>query len=89
MAKYIVRASFSPQGMVYTPVEKSADGSAKVVYQSKDGGSERTFDAIDWLTSLVVQFATVRTLKFHHTIIGTEFPYAMPSARVPLNRNML
>ena len=70
LAKYIVRASFSQQRMVYTPAEKSPDGSAKVVYQSKDGGTERTFDAIDWLASLVVHIPNryeqlVRYLGFY------------------------
>lgn len=70
LAKYIVRASFSQQRMVYIPAEKSADGSAKVVYQSKDGRTERTFDAIDWLASLVVHIPNryeqlVRYLGFY------------------------
>ncbi len=54
LAKYIVRASFSRNAWCYVPAEKSADGSAKVVYQSKDGRSEQTFDALDWLARLVV-----------------------------------
>jgi hypothetical protein len=54
LAKYIVRASFSQERMLYIPAEKSADGSAKVVYQSKDGKTEQTFDAPDWLARLVV-----------------------------------
>ena len=40
--------------MLYIPAEKSADGIAKVVYHSKDGKSEQTFDALDWLPMLVV-----------------------------------
>ncbi len=54
LAKYIVRASFSQERMLCIPAEKSADGSAKVVYQSKDGKTEQTFDAPDWLARLVV-----------------------------------
>ena len=53
-AKHIVRASFSRERMLYIPAEKSADGSAKVVYQSKDGKTEQTFEALDWLARLVV-----------------------------------
>ena len=52
--KYIVRASFSQERMVCIPAEKSADGSAKVVYTSKDFCAEQTFDAMDWLARLVV-----------------------------------
>lgn len=54
LAKYIIRASFSQERMFYIPAEKSADGSAKVVYTSKDGRTEQTFDALDWLARLVV-----------------------------------
>ncbi len=54
LAKYIVRAGFSRERMLYIPAEKSADGSAKVVYQSKDGSAEQTFDALDWLARIVV-----------------------------------
>jgi hypothetical protein len=54
LAKYIVRASFSQKRMLYIPAEKSADGLAKVVYQSKDGKTEQTFDALDRLARLVV-----------------------------------
>ena len=45
LAKYIVRASFSQERMLCIPAEKSPDGSAKVVYKSKDGRTEQTFDA--------------------------------------------
>ena len=51
---YIIRASFSQKRMVYIPAEKSADGIARVVYSSKDGRTQKTFDALDWLASLVV-----------------------------------
>jgi hypothetical protein len=53
LARYIVRACFSQQRMVYIPVEKSADGVAKVIYASKDGRLKKTFDALDWLALLV------------------------------------
>ena len=55
LAKYIVRASFSRERMRYIPAEKSPDGSAKVVHQSKDGKTEQTFDALDWLARIIVQ----------------------------------
>ncbi|MEJ2660639.1 MAG: transposase [Desulfobacteraceae bacterium] len=53
LAKYIVRACFSQQRMIYIPVEKSSNGTAKVIYTSKDGRSRKTFDALDWLALLV------------------------------------
>ncbi len=54
LAKYIVRACFSQQRMVYIPVENSADGAAKVIYTSKDGKTKKTFDALDWLARMVI-----------------------------------
>ena len=43
LARYIVRASFSQERMAYIREE------SKVVYQSKDGKSEKVFDALEWL----------------------------------------
>ena len=40
--------------MRYIPSDKSIDGTAKVIYTSKDGRTEQTFDAIDWLARLAV-----------------------------------
>ncbi len=54
LAKYIIRACFSQQRMVYIPVGNTADGVAKVIYTSKDGRTQKTFDALDWLSQLVV-----------------------------------
>lgn len=51
--RYIIRACFSQERMVYIPLEKSKDGVAKVIYTSKDGGTRKTFDALDWLAHLV------------------------------------
>jgi hypothetical protein len=39
--------------MVYIPVGESAEGTAKVVYTSKDGRNRKTFDDLDWLAHLV------------------------------------
>lgn len=35
-------------------VVEMEDGVAKVLYQSKDGNTQKTFDALDWLAQLVV-----------------------------------
>ena len=40
LARYIIRASFSQERMSYVPEE------AKVIYQSKGGKREETFDAL-------------------------------------------
>ncbi len=48
----IIRASFSQERMIYIPANDSSDGVAKVIYQSKDGTSTKTFDALDWLVRL-------------------------------------
>jgi hypothetical protein len=53
LARYIIRASFSQERMTYIAADRSADGVSKVIYQSKDGRSTKTFDALDWLAQLV------------------------------------
>ncbi|MBU2499065.1 MAG: transposase [Proteobacteria bacterium] len=46
LARYIVRASFSHERMTYLPDE------SQVVYRSKDGKNEKTFDALEWLPAM-------------------------------------
>jgi hypothetical protein len=53
LARYIIRASFSQERMTYIAANDSSDGVSKVIYQSKDGTSTKTFDALDWLAQLV------------------------------------
>ena len=48
LARYIIRASFSQERMTYIAADDSADGVAKVLYESKDGKATKTFDALDW-----------------------------------------
>ena len=43
----IIRASFSQERMTYIPADESSDGTAKVVYEFKDGRTQKTFDALD------------------------------------------
>lgn len=47
LAAYIVRASFSQTRMQYCP-EKS-----QVLYRSKDGREQRTYDALEWLAAMI------------------------------------
>jgi hypothetical protein len=56
LARYIIRACFSQERMVYVPVEDSEDGIAKVVCTSKDRKSRKVFTALDWLASLTTHF---------------------------------
>ncbi len=49
LARYIIRACFFQERMVYIPTEKSGDGVAKVIYTSKDRKSRKVFTALDWL----------------------------------------
>jgi len=51
LARYIIRASFSQERMAYIPANDFSDG-AKVVYESKDGKTSKTFDALDWFAQL-------------------------------------
>jgi hypothetical protein len=53
LARYIIRASFSQERMIYVASQDSSDGVAKVIYQSKDAKTSKTFDALDWLAQLV------------------------------------
>jgi hypothetical protein len=39
--------------MVYIPAHDSPDGTAKVIYTSKDGKTSKTLDAQDWLAQLI------------------------------------
>ena len=46
LARYIIRASFSQERMTYFPEE------SKVIYQSKDGKDQRTFEPLEWLAAM-------------------------------------
>ena len=48
-----VRASFSQERMAYIPANDSSAGVSKVIFQSKDETSTKTFEALDWLAQLV------------------------------------
>ena len=48
----IIRASFSQERMTYVAAQDSSYRAAKVIYQSKDGKTTKTFDALDWLVRL-------------------------------------
>lgn len=52
LAHYVIRAAFSQERMSYITNDQSPDGIAKVIYQSKDGRTSKTFDAMDWLAQL-------------------------------------
>ena len=52
LARYIIRASFSQQRMKYVAAQDSSDAIAKVIYESKDGKTSKTFEALDWLAQL-------------------------------------
>jgi len=52
LARYIIRASFSQERMKYVASQDSSDGIAKVIYESKDGKTSKTFKALDWLAQL-------------------------------------
>jgi hypothetical protein len=52
LAHYVIRAAFSQERMNYITDDQSPDGIAKVIYQSKDGRTSKTFGALDWLAQL-------------------------------------
>jgi hypothetical protein len=39
--------------MTYIATDDSSDGVSKVIYQSQNGRSTKTFEALDWLARLV------------------------------------
>jgi hypothetical protein len=45
LARYIIRASFSQERMTYVAAQDSSDGAAKVIYQSKDAKTSKTFNS--------------------------------------------
>lgn len=47
LARYIIRAAFSQERMIYIPASAASDGRAKVIYQSKDGRERKVFPALD------------------------------------------
>ncbi len=53
LAKYIIRACFSQERLIYISAKESHDSIAKMVYTSKDGKSRKVFNALDWLAQLV------------------------------------
>jgi hypothetical protein len=53
LARYIIRACFSQEPMIYIPAEESTDGIAKVVYTSRDRKARKIFNALAWLARLV------------------------------------
>jgi len=70
LARYIIRACFSQERMIYIPAEESTDGLAKVIYTSKDRKSRKVFNALDWLAQLVTHIPdryeqTVRYYGFY------------------------
>ena len=64
LARYIIRACFSQERMVYVPAEESSDGIAKVIYTSKDRKSQQVFNALDWLARLVTHIPG----RYEHTV---------------------
>ena len=57
LARYIIRASFSQERMTYVAAQDTSDRIAKVIYQSKDAKTIKTFDAMDWLAQLVTHIS--------------------------------
>jgi len=64
LARYIIRACFSQERMVYVPAKKSDAGVAKVIYTSKDRKIRKVFTALDWLARLVTHIPN----RYEHTV---------------------
>ena len=53
LAQYIIRTLISQERMLYVPASEATDGLTRVIYQTKDGGSSKTFLTLGWLAQLV------------------------------------
>jgi len=47
LVRYIIRASFSQERIIYIAADESADGVAKVIYGSKYAKTTKAFRALD------------------------------------------
>ncbi|WP_321492961.1 hypothetical protein [uncultured Desulfobacter sp.] len=54
----------SQERLVYIPSEKYDDGVAKIIYTAKDRKSQKMFNALDWLASLVTHIPG----RYEHTV---------------------
>jgi len=66
LARYIVRACFSQERMIYVPADQSLDNKAKVIYTGKDGQTKQTFEALDWLARLITHVPRPREQMVRH-----------------------
>ena len=64
LARYIIRACFSQERLVYIPAKRSDSCVAKVIYTSKDRKSRKVFNALDWLARLVTHIPS----RYEHTV---------------------
>lgn len=60
LARFIIRAAFSQERMIYIHDYQTSDGIAKVIYRSKDGRKEKMFHALDWLARLTTHIPNKR-----------------------------
>ena len=92
LAHYIIRASFSQERMTYIPAQDSADGKAKVTYESKDGKISKTFDALGLNRSTVSRNKAI----YEHggalgliTDIGKRGAYKLEGEKIQTDRSPL
>ena len=64
--------------MTYIAAEDSSDRVAKVIYQSKDAKTSKTFDALDWLAQLVTHIPN----KGESACGGSDIMDSTPISRV-------
>ncbi len=67
LARYVIRAAFSQERMTYITAGRTTDGIAKVIYQSKDKKTSKTFHALDWLAQLTTHIPDKReqTVRYY------------------------
>jgi len=80
LARYIIRASFAQERMTYLPRE------ARVIYESRNGNRNRSFDALEWLAAMCSHVPNkgeqmVRYYGYYSTVLHPDEASSAPSRK--------
>ena len=74
LARYIIRASFSQERMTYIAADESANDVAKVIYESKDGNTSKTFELILTTKTALVSRMIIVCIIARFNMLGCLVP---------------
>jgi hypothetical protein len=60
--------------MTYIPAYDSSDDTGKVVYESKDAKTSKTFDALDWFAQLVTHIPKLTYDDSYYQLLSEPEP---------------